>query len=507
MKKRSLINGTIILIISSFIVKILGFVYRIYLSNIIGAEGMGLFQLVLPLYSLVILTLTSGISIAVSKLVSEQFARSNFINLKRIANCAVGLIIFVSIFVSIGILCFVDFLSLSILKDGRTYLSLLIVTPFIPIIASVAAIKGYFYAINNVTPTAISQIVEQGIKIGSTIIMILYFSNYSIEYLCACAILGMVLGEISNLIVLLIIYVLKKDTFNNTNNLCILRKRTIIKKVVRISVPVSVNRFITSVMSAIELILIPRMIQKGGLNYHQSIEEYGKLAGMALPLAYFPALVSSTLATILVPAISESLSLKKIRTVNYRISRSIEITCMLGFIATILFMLYPNEIGNLLYRRYSIGNILFYLSFTCIFLYLQQTLLGILNGLGKQAISLRNSIIGYSVRIISVYFFVPYCGLKGYIVGMVVSLGIVCFLNIKTIIDSTGLTIDLRNWIIKPGVVCIVMMVLKDHIYSFLNIFIRHQADLLTMLCIIVNVAIYFSIMFFKKIKKSLKIL
>jgi len=101
-----------------------------------------------------------------------------------------------------------------------------------------------------------------------------------------------------------------------------MRKRVIVKEIVKISIPVSFNRFITSIMSTVEFILIPRMLVLGGMTYQNSIQEYGKLTGMAMPLVFFPSLVTSALATTLVPAISEAMSVKRYKTVNYRMSKS-----------------------------------------------------------------------------------------------------------------------------------------------------------------------------------------
>jgi stage V sporulation protein B len=472
MTKKSFVTGAIILMLAGFVVRILGFVYRIYLSNLIGAEGMGLFQLISPVYSLIILTLTAGISIAVSKMVAEELAKNHIINLRRITSCALGMVVTAGIAVSVFIFLYIDFIANVILKDSRTYHSLMLLIPCIPVIAAASALKGYFYGVQEVMPTAVSQIAEQVIRIGIVMATAGYFVGIGLQYACAIATLGMALGEIGNLAVLYIVYLRKKR--NNRINISkagFLRKREIIKELLKTSIPVSFNRFVTSVMSAIETILIPRSYVAGGLNYQKSMEEFGKLTGMAMPLIFFPSLVTSSLATTLVPAISEAVSLKNYKTVNYRISKSIQLTFILGFIFTAIFLRFPDEIGNLIYRREKIGPILYLLAYTSIFVYLQQTLLGILNGLGKQGISLRNSLIGYFIRIGFVIFTIPVFGTKGYIWGIVASSAFVCVLNLYTVIKNTGMTLDLGNWIIKPGIVGLVMMFIGKYIYSFFDIF------------------------------------
>jgi stage V sporulation protein B len=457
---------------------------------------MGLFQLISPVYSLVILTLTSGISIAVSKMVAEEYARHHTVNLRRITVNALVLVVTAGIAVSAVIYLNIDFIVNYILKDSRTYYSMLLLIPCIPVIAAASALKGYFYGIQDVTPTAISQIAEQVVKIGLVILTAAYFLNLGLEYACALATVGMAMGEIANLFVLCISYSLKKRKERAAKSKDgFLRKRLILWKLLEISLPVSSNRFITSIMSAIEYILIPRMLILAGMDHQSSIELYGKLGGMALPLIFFPSLVTMSLATTLVPAISEAISLKNFKTVNYRISKSIQITLILGIIFSVIFMSYPDDIGNLVYRNQDIGELLYLLSFSCIFIYLNQTMLGILNGLGKQGISLRNTIIGSAIRIGFVYFLIPVYGIKSYVWGIIISFTCVCVLNMITIAKTTGLALNIRNWIVMPGIVGIFMLLIGRYIQGFAGIFSSGQA-LTTVIAVTVNFLIALSLMF-----------
>jgi len=505
--RKSFIDGAMILMAAGFIVRILGFFYRIYLSNLIGAEGMGLFQLISPVYTLIILTLTSGVSIAVSKMVAEEAAKRHYINLRRITSCALALVVLSGIIVSVLIYVRIDFITNVILKDSRTYYSMLLLLPCIPVIAAASALKGYFYGIQNVTPTAFSQIAEQIVRIGLVLLTADYFLDLGLEYACALATVGMAFGEISNLAVLFIIYrVGKKKDLQNKHKTGLMRKRSIFKELMNISLPISSNRFITSIMFAVEVILIPRRLVAGGLDYRSSMELYGRLTGMAMPLLFFPSIVTSSIATTLVPALSEAISLKNMRSANYRISKSIQISFILGFVFTAMFIAYPNEIGNLLYRKENIGGILYSLSFTCVFIYLQQTLLGVMNGLGKQGISLRNSILGYVIRIGFVYFCIPLYGINSYVWGVIISSACVCALNLYTVAKTTGMTFDLRNWILKPGFVCVVMILAGKYIYSFFGIFdLGHRYN--TVLAIIGNLFTALSLMVFIGVLKKDEIL
>jgi len=497
MAKRSFISGAIILMLAGFVVRIFGFIYRIYLSNLIGAEGMGVYELIFPIYSLIILTLTSGISVAVSKMVAEEVARNYWSNLRKITGSALVIVVAAGVVVSAIIFFFMDFISNDILKDGRTYYSLMVLVLSIPFIVAASAIKGYFYGIQNVTPTAVSQVVEQVVKIALVMGLAAYVADKGLEYACALATAGMAAGEISNLVLLYIVYFFKRKMNNGkfASRAGSLRKRVVVRNMLAIAVPVSFNRFVTSVMTAIEQILIPRRLLAGGLDYQSSIEEFGRLSGMAMPLILFPSLVTTSLATTLVPAISEAISLKDYRSVNYRISKSIQLTFVMGFIFTALFFTFPNQIGNLLYKRENIGPMLHDLAYLCIFIYLQQTMLGILNGLGRQGVSLRNSMIGSAIRIGFVYFAVPVYGIHGYVIGAAASALVVCVLNIRIIMKTTGMVMDFRNWIIKPGFVGILMFLTGKYIYSFFEMF--HMGYTITLISSVIGyVAAALALMF-----------
>ena len=123
----------------------------------------------------------------------------------------------------------------------------------------------------------------------------------------------------------------------------------------------------------------------------------------------------------------------------------------------------------MVYRREKIGDLLFMLAFACIFIYLQQMLTGVMNGLGKQGTLLANTIIGSVIRISAAYFFIPAFGIRSYIFGLTASLILTECLNLIAINRITGLVFDLREWLVKPGLVGAVMVLLGSFIKSFLG--------------------------------------
>lgn len=488
--RKSFIDGAVILMLAGLVARIFGFVYRICLSNLIGAEGMGLHELIVPVYTAVVLTITAGITIAVSKMVAEQKARHNHTNYGRITMCALAIVATAGTVVSLLILFNLNLISAGMLGDKRTHDALLILVPCLPAVVCASALKGYFYGIQNVIPTAFSQIAEQTVKIVILFLFAGSISGRGADYACAVATFSAAAGEIVNLIVLSAAYLIKKkQPVGLRLSGGLIRKRKIISCLLKAAVPVSANRLVSSSLTAAEHIMIPFMLMAGGLDSRTSIEIFGRLAGMALPIILFPSIVTNSLATTLVPAISESMALKNYRSVNYQISKCIQITFVLGMIFCALFINYPNEISELIYRREKIGDLLFLMSFSCVFIYMQQTLTGALNGLGKQGILLRNNIIGSILRIAIVYFLIPIFGIKIYLLGLTVSMIVTESLNLITINKITGLVFDLREWILKPGLIGVVMVLFGKYIYAFFMIF-QQGAVVTTLLALAANLFI-----------------
>jgi len=467
-KRKSFAAGVVILTAAGLAVRLLGFVYRVFLSNTIGAEGMGLFQLIVPIYTLIVLTLTSGISIAVSRITAAELSINRNANLHRISNYA-ALLVFVLGSVASGLLYLnIQAIAENILKDTRTYYSLFMMVPAIPLIAVASAIKGYFYGCNRMTPTAVSQIIEQVVKMLVVIMLAGTVVPLGLEFACALATFGMIAGELASLIFLLPVYLsARKKRYTSVKS-----RTALIIELLKNAVPISANRFLVSLMSAAEFLLIPTMLVLSGLHYKESLIIYGKLSGMVLPLITFPSIVTFSLATTLVPAISEASSLNNRRSLNYRAGKSIQLTFVLGVAFTCLYMAFPHEISSLVYKKQDVGYLLFLLSFSCTFIYLQQVLTGILNGLGKQVLLLRNTIIGSAVRIGAVVFLTPRFGIESYILGLTASYILTDILNLSAINRDTGLIIDIRNWITKPAVAGLAMILISKAVFALTGDFL-----------------------------------
>jgi stage V sporulation protein B len=509
MKKKSLRQNTLILTITGFIVKIIGFVYRIYIANSIGAEGMGLYQLVLPVYNLVLLGLTAGVGIAVSRLVAEETAKGKDNNSKRIAFVA-GSATFIAAVIIVSLMMLnLDFFVNIFVGDIRTKTSLMYLLPAIPFIAAMTSLKGYFYGIQEVVPNALSQIAEQITKLFVIIAIADIFSYGDFERKCLFATIGLISGELANVIVVYIAFILKRKPIGTAGKKSVMRKRDIGKSILKISLPITANRLILSLLGTVEFILIPQRLAMYGFTTTEALSEYGKLTGMAAPVVYFPSMLTGALATALVPAIAEAVAMKRITAANRQISRSIRLTLVFGFLFTSLFVSFSTDIADLIYPGQNVGPMLFLLSFTGVFLYVQQTLLGVLNGLGKETITLKHSMITSILRLGFVWFAIPVFGIYGYIASLLLTSIIGSVLNLRTATKTTGMSLEIGDWLIKPLIASLSGAIAAPVIKTVVSYAVNNQALFVVLSagitgCIMLSILILTGVLEIKDLKQVL---
>lgn len=448
MSKNTLVISTLILTLASFITRIFGFVFRIYMSNVMGAEALGLYQLVFPIYILAWTISAAGISVAVSQIVATETGKGQSGNALRIGKIAIFISVSIGCVLSVILYVFAQPIATYIIHEPRTILSLRILSTCIPFMAASSSIKGYFYGKQEMGKPAIGQIIEQSVRMITIYLFTGFFISKGLEYACALAVLGMCAGEIISFFYVYLSYkrYLHKKTISKAS--LPIRKALVILS--SIAIPLTFNRIVTSLLHSAEHILIPLKLQEFGLTNHQALSVYGQFTGMTMPLIFFPSVVTASLATALIPAVSHAKASRNQGQLQFTVSKTIQFTLLIGIGATALFISLPHEIALVLYNQPAVGHMLYALSFICPFFYLQSTLLGVLNGLGKQFHTVASSILGSLICIAIIYFYVPYKGLFGFIAALIISSSFVTILHLRNVLKHTSIPIDVVNWFLKP---------------------------------------------------------
>lgn len=480
MRNRSFVRGAFILTIANIVDRAIGFVFRIILSNLLGSEGTGIYQIALPIYFVSITFITSGITAVTSRFVSEERAKNNKKNIFSIMEVSFFIVIVMGIAISSIIFFNAKYISNNLLHEPRAYLSILIFSPVLIVVSSSSIFKGFFQGLINMVPASVSEIVEQIVRVFLTLYLFSVFTGMKLEYAAAIAVFGIAIGEVTSFIMYIFYYRRELKYINEEmpNEGTIWKKADIAKTVIKTSFPITISRMIVNILDLFESLIIPPKLVKSGLSHKEAISEFGKLSGMAYPLAYMPAVITMSLSVTVLPAVSEAASLKRWDTVRQRINQAIGYTTMIGIPAAVLFVMLPDEIASLLYPKSpGVGVLVKLIAAGSIFAYLESIVTSILNGLGMQNLVLRNSAIWTAISVIAMYLLVPIPSLRlfGYIYGFIFADAFVFFLNFKALVKLTNLEIDFNNWLLKPLIAALIMGIYDTIVYFNLTAAIANE--------------------------------
>jgi len=451
--KQAFIQGAMILAIAGLINKILGFVYRIALSRIIGGEGMGLFQMTYPTLLFIITLVTAGLPVAISKLVAEAESNKDYKKIKKILSYSYIIVVLTSV-TFIGLLIiFAPFISETLLTDSRVIYTLYAMLPIIPIVAISSIYRGYFQGKQNMIPTATSQILEQTVRIFTVITLAYILLPYGIEYASAGAMFGMFLGEMMGMLLLIIYYNRLKKADNQQSVAKKLSPKKILGEIGNIAIPVTISRIIGSLAYAVEPFLVSHSLAIAGLTVASATTLYGQLEGMAIPLIYFPTVLTYSLSLSLIPNISEALAQNKWNLIHLRLHQSLRLAMIVGFPATVFLFVLAEPLTIVLYNSREVATYLKIMAPFAIFLYFQGPLQATLQAMNKAKLAMNNSIFASIVKTITIPLLVsqPIFGINGLAIAINVGVFLATLLHFIDVIKITGYSFEVKPFLKITG--------------------------------------------------------
>ena len=337
MRKRPNLVNFFYLIGSGVFIQLAGTVYRIWLARKIGPEGLGILNMVYPVYRLLSGVATLGLPLALTKWVSEYLAAGELDRIVPMRRWAARIVLFLSLALSVLLYLCTPFLGRSVFSDPRVQEALWLIAPAIPFSALSAIYRGYFHGFSKMAPTAISEIDEQIMEIGSTYLTATYFATTLPFTLSATPVLGLTLGEVACFATL---FVILKRHSSRPAELDARTRRIPRRRIFTYSWPLLVNQIVVSVSMASEGVIIPRLLIQGGVTAAMSTGLFGELSGMAEPVAYFPLLLLGPLGAVLSPQVSSAWKTRSYRRIGQKISKFFIINiliCLFGFLGILIF--------------------------------------------------------------------------------------------------------------------------------------------------------------------------
>lgn len=465
MQKHSLLKGTLILGIAGVMVKVIGAVYRIPLANIITSEGMGYYGSAYPIYGFLIAISTAGLPTAISKLVSEKTALGQPGEANRVFKISFVTLFLVGLISSTALFAGSKHL-VTIVKNPKAYYSMLAVAPALFFVPLMSAFRGYFQGLQNMVPTALSQIFEQlgRVIVGFTLAVALL--PRGLEYAAAGASFGASSGAVTGLIVIYIIYIIYKRRMflGSAKNPVhpVEPVKSILYRLFAIAVPITLGTSVMPLMNLIDFGIVVRRLQFAGFSLEQSNSMYGQLSQMAATLVNFPQVITVALAASIVPAISGAVARRDERDMKRKALVGMRTGILIGLPASAgLFVLAKPIILMIYPREPETWMVLQVLALGFVFLAVIQTTTGILQGIGRPIIPVRNLLIGSVFKLITSYFLtgVTKVNIRGAALGTVVGYSVASLLDYIAVKREIGIGLGFVDSLLKPVIATVVMAV------------------------------------------------
>lgn len=420
MSKKRFLWGTLILTCTGLFSRLIGFFYRIFLSHSIGAHGLGIYQLAFPIQGIVTAVTTSGIQSAISRLGASCIAVGKEKRAKDFLVLGTTISLVLSALVSFFLYQNAEFFAVQILKEKQTLPLIRLMSFSFPLSALHTCINSYYYARKKTEIPSAIQLLEQAVRVGACYVLYLIFLSEGREVTPVIAMGGALASEVAAALASLFAVSLhfRKTAYSP---LRIQSPLPAFKELLQMAVPLSLNRLLLTILSGIEMVLIPQMLQVSGLTSKEAISIYGVFTGMALPLLLFPSTIINSASVLLMPSVAELQALGYRKRIRYVTGLVCRYCLLLGVCCTVLFFFFGEAFGNLLFKSSMAGVFIRTMAFICPFLYLNTSLSSVLNGLGRPGLSLIHSVVSICVRIFFVVFAIPRMGIRGYLYGILLS--------------------------------------------------------------------------------------
>lgn len=410
MAKDKFLRGALVLTAAGLMVKIIGSVNRILLSRLLGGEGIGLYQMAYPVYLLLLSISSAGIPIAISILVSERVAKKDYRSVRHVfwtsirMMAVVGLLLAIILYLAAG-----WSVSTGIVRDERAYYALVALTPAIFFASILACFRGFFQGWQLMTPPAVSQIVEQFVRVCTMIVLAYFLLPQGLEYAAAGAAFGAVPGSLTGIMVLGFFYrkynvFWREEERKVSFEIPLESTSKLIKRVVLLALPVSLANVMVPVTSSVDMLIVPHRLVEVGYSIKEATTLFGYLAGMAQPLIMMATIPTLSLSASLVPAISEAFTLKDFGKVCEKSSTAMKLCCLITVPAAIGMITLATPISLLLYGTTEASTAICHSGLAIWLLGTQQITAGMLQGIGIINLPMLHMLVGIVVKIIAVYF-------------------------------------------------------------------------------------------------------
>lgn len=468
MSGKNFLKGAAVLGAAGLIVKIIGAIYRIPLTNLIGTEGIGYYQPAYQVYNLLLVISLAGFPTAIARLVSEKYALGNPEGAHQIYKVSMKVILAISVVSTLFVWLFAQQISDALGYPG-TYYSLLALAPALFIVPIMSVYRGYFQGMQNMVPTALSQVIEQLVRFAVGLYLAYALSTTSLQKAAGGASFGASAGGIAGFILVLGMYIKSRDKINDnikkSGNNSLEDTKKVVKRLLYIAIPITIGASIVPLMGLIDAKLVSLRLLQINYTVTEVTDLYGQLSGTAQTFINFPQVFSIAIAMSLVPSIVEAHTKRDLETLNQTANLGIRTSFIIGIPSAFGLFILSEPIIALFYpalgtdKHQSVGQLLAILAISVIFLTLVQSLTAILQAVDKQRIPVKNLAVGALVKIVLTYILVgiPTFNVQGAALSTIAAYMTAALLNYVDINKHTEIKVSIIKVAMRPLLASIIM--------------------------------------------------
>ncbi len=428
----------------NILLRLLSVSFNTYVSEKVGAEGMGLFTLVMSAYGLAVTLATSGVHLAAVRLTAESFD-SGRSRRDVIRGCVLYSLLF-GCFASVTLFAFSAPIGTHLLGDSRTVPSLRVLAVSLPAISLTSALSGYFTGVRRVYKNVIVSLCEQFVKISLSAALLLLFAPAGIGYACLAVVGGAAIAEGSSLVCSLLLYLTDKDRRTSHGT----KKEHAFSRVASIAFPVAVGSYARQGLLTAEHLAIPWGLKRSGASSAAALASYGVLHGMVFPLILFPSAVLGAFSGLLIPEFTAAKERGDTARIHRMAEKVLRTSLLFSLGVSGIFLSFAHEIGSGMYPGTDAGAFLSLLAPLIPVMYLDSSVDAMLKGLGEQIHCMKINIADSAVSLALVVLLLPRFGMTGYIAVLYICELMNASLSISRLLAVTKLRVRITHWILRP---------------------------------------------------------
>ena len=466
---KSIVSGVTILSVTGIICKLIGVFFRVPLVWLVGEGSVGIYQLVFPTYTMLLTISSAGLPVAVSHMVSANLSRGDPVSAKRVFKLALWLLAGMGIVLSVVMALMSGWLSESFVHDPETLPGFIAIAPSVFIVCVLSAYRGFMQGQQNMMPTAISQLIEQVLKVAFALPLAYAGQKISMAYAAAGALLGTSITEAAALFYMMILYKKRNAAYDKlpvAETTKPQTDRSILRQLASSALPITLGASIVPLSGFVDSSMIMSRLAQAGIATSAARELYGSYSGCVINLINVPTALAIAIAMSLVPAISsawaanDKVAVQRQSTLGLRFSFLIGLPCSAGMsilAAPLLHFVFGRTLAP---ENFSAAvDLLTVSALTIVLFTVVQATSGILQGLKKQKIPLYTLAAGVAIKILLNAILIPIPGMNihGAPIASIFCYAVSMIPNLIYVIKHTGMTFDYSRIIIRPLAATLIM--------------------------------------------------